>query len=255
MTDLLTELHDGIATLTFNRPERRNAMSLGLMREFDAALRSAADDDLVRVVVIAGAGGKAFGAGLDIKEAPTLSAGEQAEQHGLYEGLQQMLADFPKPVVAAIEGVAAGGSLQMALHADLIVVAQGARIGMPELSAGRPCIMGSFLLDRSIGPGLTARLVLGQDWLDADGAVACGLAALAVPQGGALDAARTYAARLANTAPKALAATLAWLRVLRNGGGRSLAEAIAHADTILPESAANDEATTASARFSRGAHA
>ncbi|MGI3166879.1 enoyl-CoA hydratase/isomerase family protein [Pseudooceanicola sp. 200-1SW] len=252
MTELLIEIRDGAATVTFNRPERRNAMSLGLMRKLDAALDDLARDTSVRAVILTGAGDKAFGAGLDIKEAATLSAAEHEEQHALYEGTQQKLASYPKPLIAAIEGVAAGGSLQMALHCDLIVVAEGARIGMPELSAGRPCIMGSFLLARSFGPALAARLVLGQDWIGAAEAEACGLASRRAPQGAALDGARAYAAKLSATAPQALAATLAWLRQLRNGGAHSLGDAIAYADQILPDLATGDEAMAASARFAGG---
>lgn len=252
MSELLIEIRDGAAIVTFNRPERRNAMSLGLMRKLDAALDTLATDEAVRVVILTGAGDKAFGAGLDIKEAATLSEAEHAEQHALYEGTQQKMAAYPKPLIAAIEGVAAGGSLQMALHCDLIVVAEGARIGMPELSAGRPCIMGSFLLARSFGPAVAARLVLGQDWIGAADAAACGMASRTVPQGEALDAACAYAEKLAATAPQALAATLGWMRELRNGGAHSLSDAVAYADRILPALAAGEEAMAASARFAGG---
>jgi len=253
MSEVVVTRGGSVATVIFNRPERRNAMSLGLMRAFDAALAALAADRAVAVVVIAGEGGQAFGAGLDIKEASTLSPEQHAEQHALYEGFQQRMIDFPKPLVAAVEGVAAGASLQVVLHCDLVVVAEGARIGMPELSAGRPAIMGSYLLWSRLGPGVAARLILGQDWLDAREAAACGLAAKAVAKGEALEAAFAYAARLATTAPNALAATLAWLRELRNGAGSGFADARARADAILPDAAASDEARAADAHFARGA--
>ncbi|MCR8549178.1 enoyl-CoA hydratase/isomerase family protein [Salipiger sp. P9] len=249
MSALITEIRDNVAILTSNRPERRNAMSLGLMRLLDRALDEMAADEDVRAVILTGAGDKAFGAGLDIKEAALLSEEDRSEQHALYEGTQRKLAAYPKPLIAAIEGVAAGGSLQLALHCDLVVVAEGARIGMPELSAGRPCIMGSFLLTRSLGPSVAARLVLGQDWIGTADAAACGLATRVVPQGEALECALGYGAKLAATAPKALTATLGWMRELRNGGAASLAGTVAYADRVLPELAASDEAMAASASF------
>ena len=255
MSDLQITRDAGVAVLTFCRPERRNALSLGLMRDLDSALAALSGDGDIRVVVLTGAGNKAFGAGLDIKEAAMLGKAEQDEQHGHYESIQRRMAAFPKPLIAAIEGVAAGASLQVALHCDLIVVAEGARIGMPELSAGRPCIMGSYLLTSRIGPVGAARMVLGQDWLNADAALSLGLASLTTPTGGAIAAAQAYAEKLAGTAPNALAATLAWLRQLRNGSAPGLADAFARADEILPEAAGSDEALAASARFAEKGNA
>jgi len=252
VSDVLILREAGFATVTFNRPERRNAMSLGLMREFDAALAALADDGEIAAVILTGAGEQAFGAGLDIREAATLTAAQHAEQHALYEGFQRRMIDFPKPLVAAVEGVAAGASLQVVLHCDLVVAAQGARFAMVELAAGRPAIMGSYLLWSRLGPGPAARMVLGQDWLGADEAVACGLASRVVAKGAALSEAKTYAGKLAATAPGALAATLAWLRELRNGSGAGFADATARAAGILPDAAASDEARAADARFARG---
>jgi len=255
MSEIVVERAAKTAIVTFSRPERRNAMSLGMMRSFDIALADLEDDRDVAVLVLTGAGDKAFGAGLDIREAATLSPAEHSEQHRLYESCQRRLAEFPKPLVAAIEGVAAGASLQMALHCDLIVVAEGARIGMPELSAGRPCILGSYLLSSRLGAGCAARLVLGQDWLDAEAAAACGLAAQVVAPGAALDVARRYADKIAAMAPTALRATLSWLRDMRNGRGVGLSDAFARALAVLPAAASSDEALAASARFAAAGHA
>jgi enoyl-CoA hydratase/carnithine racemase len=254
MSDVLVRRDGKVATITFNRPERRNAMSLGLMRGFNAALVDLAADDGVAAVIVTGAGDQAFGAGLDVKEASTLSAAQHAEQHGLYEGFQRRMIDFPKPLVAAVEGVAAGASLQVVLHCDLVVAGEGARFGMPELSAGRPAIMGSYLLWSRLGPGAAARMALGQDWFDAQEAVAVGLASKVVAKGEALTGAQAYAGKLAATAPKALAATLSWLREMRNGRGAGFADAKLRADAILPDAAASDEAKAADARFAGGTH-
>ncbi len=249
MSELQIIRDSGVAVLTFCRPERRNALSLGLMRDLDNQLADLAEDADIRVVILTGAGDKAFGAGLDIKEAATLDEAAHQEQHAHYESIQRRMAAFPKPLIAAIEGVAAGASLQIALHCDLIIVAEGGRIGMPELSAGRPCIMGSYLLASRIGPIGAARLVLGQDWFDAETALSSGLASLVTPTGGAMDAALAYAGKIAATAPNALAATLSWLRQLRNGASLGLVDAFAKADEILPDAAGSDEAVAASTRF------
>jgi enoyl-CoA hydratase/carnithine racemase len=255
MTHLLVERDGAIATIIFNQPARRNAMTLAMLRDFAAALRALEADDQVVAVILTGAGTLAFGAGLDIREAATLSSEEHAEQHGCYEDCQRRLAAFPHPLIAAIEGIAAGGSLQMALHCDLLIVADGAKIGMPELSAGRPCILGSFLLAQRLGAGPAARLVLGQDWIGADEAAACGLATRVVPQGSALETARAYAEKLAATAPEALRATLGWLRELRNRPQATLDDAMRHADDVLPALATSDEALAAGQRLTERGNA
>lgn len=249
MTHLIVERDGGIATLTFNQPARRNAMSLAMLRDLNTALRMLDEDAQISAVILAGAGEQAFGAGLDIREAATLSSDEHAEQHRHYEESQRRLASFKHPLIAAIEGVAAGGSLQMALHCDFLIVAEGARIGMPELSAGRPCILGSFLLTQRLGAGPAARLVLGQDWITAQEAGALGLATRVVPQGTALETAQSYAAKLAATAPKALHATLDWLRILRQRPDATLDDAMRHAEKVLPALAASDEALAAGAKL------
>ncbi|HWU04367.1 MAG TPA: enoyl-CoA hydratase/isomerase family protein [Novosphingobium sp.] len=255
MSDLLIEREGAVAIVIFNQPARRNAMTLAMLRDLAAGLRGFEEEEGLLAVILTGAGTQAFGAGLDIREAATLSQEEHAEQHRLYEECQRRLAAFPRPLIAAIEGVAAGGSLQMALHCDLLVVAEGARIGMPELSAGRPCILGSFLLMQRLGAGAAARLVLGQDWLTAQEAAACGLATRVVAAGEALEAARSYAQKLAGTAPAALRATLDWLRQLRVRPGATLDDAMRHAEQVLPALATSQEALAAGARLAERGHA
>lgn len=255
---IIEHADDGIDVVRFNRPHRMNAMSLGLLRELVSYLRGV-DPTTTDCIIVTGTGERAFGAGLDLKEAPTLSPAESDEQRHLYEESQRLLAEAPVPVIAAIEGVAAGGSLQLALACDQVVIADGARIGMPELSAGRPCIMGSYLLASRAGYGPTSLMVLAGQWFDAETAVGAGIGSVRADKGQALTVAAQLAAAIALSPKDARGATLRWLRQLRWGSRLSLSEAISAAEPILAsfsdsaEVAARDRAFAAGHRHSTSA--
>ncbi|MTD16290.1 enoyl-CoA hydratase/isomerase family protein [Nakamurella sp. YIM 132087] len=237
---VLLEIRDGVGVVTMSRPERMNAVSLDLAQGLHDTLGALAVDDAVRAVVLTGAGPRAFGAGLDIREAATLDSDQLARQHELYSGVQRMIADFPKPTIAAVNGVAAGASFQLALHCDLLLAAPAARFGMPELAAGRPCIIGSYLLHRRIGPGLAADLVLTGRWLPATEAVSVGLVSRIVQPEFLLEAAVEAAAAIGGRSPAAVAATLSWLRELRTGAVPDLAGAFDRGARVSAESADPD---------------
>ena len=127
-----SELLPRVRQLTFNRPDKLNALSTPLMAEFDAALDSAAEDPSVRVLVLRGAGGKAFVAGADIAE----YQGDKRAEFIAYQMNSRRVFDklecLPKPVIGAIDGFALGGGFEIALCCDILLVSEAAQLGLPE---------------------------------------------------------------------------------------------------------------------------
>lgn len=126
------ETADGIGTITFNRPDQLNAMNRRLMDELIDAIHRIDGDEAVRVGLLTGAG-RAFMAGADLKEYASQSDGEFASFQILGRGLYAALEGNRKPVVAAVNGHALGGGFEIALACDLIVAAEGAKLGLPEI--------------------------------------------------------------------------------------------------------------------------
>ncbi|SCL22865.1 Enoyl-CoA hydratase/carnithine racemase [Micromonospora pallida] len=228
------DLDGGVVVLEMARPHRLNAISRQLATALVDALDGLATEQAARVVVLAGAGDRAFGAGIDIRELAAQTPPERDVQQRTMVRLQRTLSDYPRPTVAVVHGIAAGASLQLALHCDLLLVGPEARLGMPELGAGLPGLLGGWLLHTRGGPQLAADLLLGGRWLSGPEAVAAGLAARLVPLGEERATAVDVARQIAGYQPDALAATHAWLRRLRIGGAApSFAEAIDAAGEVL----------------------
>lgn len=197
---LIYESADGIATVTLNRPERMNAIG-GTMKEdlASAFFRLARADASLRCVVMTGAGERAFCAGADIKErvdrrrtGPEYFLA-QRETHQLIRGL----IEFERPVIAAINGVAMGGGLELALTADIRYAAAHARLGLPEVKLGAiPGAGGTQTLTRLLGESRAKELLFTAAHLDAEQALAMGLVSRVVAQdvrGAALETARKIA--------------------------------------------------------------
>ena len=208
---------EGIAHLELNRPEARNAINLALGRELAAHLEALAPREDVRVLVLSGAGGKAFAAGADIAELR-----ERTHREALLAfnpRLFQQVEDFPRPTVAAIEGYALGGGLELALACDVRVAAQGARLGLPEASLGiLPGAGGTWRLPRLVGLGRAKELVFTGRLVEADEAASLGLVEQVCPAGGALAAAKALAASIARNAPLALQVAKLALNTAARGG-------------------------------------
>ncbi|WP_165774268.1 enoyl-CoA hydratase/isomerase family protein [Mycolicibacterium sphagni] len=174
MTDTIcTTTHHGIVTVTLNRPHVRNALRL---REFDRLIQivdTVADDPELRVLLLTGTG-ETFCAGGDLKESATLGPEELAE-HPVHR-LTERLTRFPKVLIAAVHGAAAGFGATMLLHADAVVAGPLARIATPFASLGVPAEAGSSLLLPAIaGPRVAARMLLFGERIGAAEAHACGL--------------------------------------------------------------------------------
>ena len=172
---LLLTVDAHVAVITINRPEKRNALNAAVRRELLQALDALRDDDQARVIVITGAGEKAFIAGADIGEfaerTPVEQRGVMAERRIFDE-----VADYPKPVIAMINGFALGGGCELALACDVRVAARSARLGQPEIKLGIiPGGGGTQRLPRMVGVGNAMRLILTAELIGAEEAQRIGL--------------------------------------------------------------------------------
>lgn len=202
------ELRGNVAVITLNRPERMNtlggSMKPDLARAFFDLARA---DDRVRAVLITGAGDRAFCAGADIKER---AGGEQAgaeffvaqkATHDLFRNIEE----FEKPVIAAINGVALGGGLEIALCCDIRIAAEGARFGLPEIKLGViPAAGGTQRLPRLIGEARAKELILTADLVDAETALRFGIVSRVLPPAELMPAALALAQRIAEHPPLAV---------------------------------------------------
>ena len=178
---LRVETDGAVTLLTIDRPEKRNALSAQVRAELIAALDALRDDDGVRVLVLTGAGEKAFVAGADIAE---FAERTPLEQRAAMTGRRVFdeIAAYPKPVIAMINGFCLGGGCELALACDLRVAADTAKLGQPEINLGIiPGGGGTQRLPRVVGTGQAMRLVLTGELVDAAEALRIGLVDLVHP--------------------------------------------------------------------------
>ena len=180
MTELI--LYDrpepGIAVLTFNRPEKMNALSTALLDQFEARLHEIETDDSVRVLILTGAGDKAFIAGADIGEYNGQTFDEFVAYQFYGRRLFSYLEEFPKPTIGAINGYALGGGFEIALCLDILLASSNARFGLPEGLLGlSPGGGGTQRLTRAVGRYVAADVMLSARRLSAERAFALGLVA------------------------------------------------------------------------------
>jgi enoyl-CoA hydratase len=172
---VLAERDGAVLLLTLNRPEKRNALNAGLRAALRDALAKDRDDPETRVVVLKGAGDKAFAAGADVEE---MAARDPWAQRAFITPphIYGAVASHPKPVVAALNGHALGAGLELAMACDLRIASSAAKLGQPEINLGIiPGGGGTQRLPRLVGAGRAARMVLTGDSIDAQTALAWGL--------------------------------------------------------------------------------
>ncbi len=173
---LLFEVKDGIALVTFNRPEALNALSPEVMAELDDALNKIAGDESVRMVVLTGAGDKAFVAGADIKVMSTFTPLIAKRFSVKGQVVIDKISRIPQPVIACVNGFALGGGCEIALACDFIYAADTAKFGQPEINLGvMPGFGGTQRLARRVGLGLAKELCLTGEMISAEEARRIGL--------------------------------------------------------------------------------
>lgn len=204
MSLVLTEIAaPGVVLVRLNRPEVRNALNLALRQELAETFRGFVGDQALRCVVLAGSGGS-FSGGADIADMATLDA--IAFYHRHTERLWAAIADCPLPVIAAVEGYALGGGLELALHADIIVASPSSRMGQPEVRVGiMPGAAGTQRLTRALGKYRAMLLCLTGELIDGTQAAAMGLVSRLAEDRRVLDAALAIAGRIARMPPIAVA--------------------------------------------------
>lgn len=153
--------------LTFNRPNKANALSLPLLAEFNRALKEAATRDDVRAVVITGAGERNFSAGADLSSPPGDAAAHQAKRRTEFSAALMALVDFRKPVVSAVNGAACGAGMMIPLLCDAVVATDSARFSLPEINKGLPALPGVAIVKDRFGSALATDLVLSGRWMPA----------------------------------------------------------------------------------------
>ena len=214
------QARDGaVVTLTLNRPDKRNAMTLRMLEELQRAVDDVARDDSIRALIVAGAG-KAFCAGLDLKDLGTTSGEDGMVELPQIEGSLHALEALPIPTIAMMQGEAIAGGLELALHCDLRVAGEDARMGMPLARLGLvvPYPLTQKLLD-TVGTVKTKHLLFTGKILDAARALEFGLVTQVVPNADLADTTRKLAADIALNAPLSLRAMKA--AIIEANGFRS----------------------------------
>jgi enoyl-CoA hydratase len=210
---VLVDRRDAVSLLTFNRPEKLNALSTPMLEQLERALDGAREDRTCRVMVLTGAGEKAFVAGADIGE----YAEQSAEAFEAYQRFSRRLFsavdDFPKPVIGAVNGYALGGGFEIALCCDVLVASTSARFGLPEGRLGlSPGGGGTQRLTRAVGPFVAADVMLSVRRLTADDARRVGLVSEVVEPGELIEAAMAKARAIVEIAPLAAGEMLGLIR-------------------------------------------
>lgn len=203
--ELQYEVRDSIAWITLNRPEALNAISDHIRAALPESLARADADDAVRVIVIRGAGEKAFCAGADIKGFNAVESLVTFRQNRAHAHWILAFDRTRKPIIAAIHGYCLGGGLEIAMACDIRIAAEGAKFGLPEVSRGTlPGAGGTQRLARIVGLGRALDMILSADHLSAEDALRMGLVSRVAPRAELLSVAEALAKRIASHAPLAV---------------------------------------------------
>ena len=215
-----SEKRGGVAIVTLNRPEARNAVNGDLAQAMEAILDDLEADDAITVVVLTGAG-STFCAGADLKKVAKGEGGDLATKKGGFGGI--VTRSFPKPLIAAVNGSALAGGFEVVLACDLVVAADIAKFGLPEVKRGLFAAAGGLIrLPHRVPLALATELAITGDPITADRALQLGLVNRVVPVAEVVDAALDLAGRIAANGPLAVRNTL---KMVREAGELTEAEA------------------------------
>lgn len=229
----------GVAYLTLDHRAKLNTLNAALMREVIAAMAALARRDDLRCAVLAGAGGRAFIGGADIREMAAITAPAEAEAFiRLVHGVCDAMRALPVPVIARIEGFCLGAGLEVAASCDMRIAATGAHFGMPEVRVGIPSVVEAALLPGLIGWGRTRRLLLLAETLDATTMEAWGFLEQVVPDVALDGAVEAAVGMILEAGPAAIRAQKA---LIRRWEGLPVDAAIAAGVTAFAASFAGEE--------------
>lgn len=205
--NILVERQGTTGVITINRPGVLNALNTATIEEISRALEELGTDDGVRAIVMTGAGNRAFVSGADIAELESLESAEQGYEHSRRtHHLLGRMQRLPKPVIMAVNGYALGGGAELAMAGDMIIAADTARFGQPEVNLGIiPGFGGTQRLPRLIGRTRALELILTGSLIDAEEAFRLGLVNRVVPAAELMDAALALANTIAEKGPVAVA--------------------------------------------------
>ncbi len=209
-SNILTTDTDRVRLITVNRPDQLNALNKATIQELHDALEGAESDADIRVVIVTGSGQKAFVAGADIKE---FAAFDEKQGQELAAKGQELLFDFivemSTPVLAAINGFALGGGLELAMSCHYRIASENARMGLPEVSLGViPGYGGTQRLAQLVGKGKAIEMVISAGMISAADALKWGLVNHVVPQDMLMEATVKHAAQICRNSPNAIGAAL-----------------------------------------------
>jgi enoyl-CoA hydratase len=210
---------DGIALVTVNRPEKLNALNRDTMGELQAAFARAVADPSIRGLIVTGAGEKAFVAGADINELAAMTPVEAQALSGRGQRIFRALETMSKPSVAAVNGFALGGGLELAMSCTVRIATPNAKLGQPEVKLGIvPGYGGTQRLPRLVGRGRALEILLSGDPIDAAEAYRIGLVNSIAPQGELLDVSRQWLRKALANGPMAVALTIQAVDIGLNTG-------------------------------------
>jgi enoyl-CoA hydratase len=202
---LLYSTQDSIVTITVNRPSVRNALNVATVEELGAAFEQAGKDPAIRVVILTGAGDKAFVAGADISEIAALDDISGAEFSSRGQRVFDAIESLGKPVIAAVNGYALGGGCELAMACSIRIAAENAVFGQPEVKLGLiPGYGGTQRLPRLVGKSRALQLLITGETIPAMEAMRLGLVDGVVPAEALLDQANALARQIAANAPVAV---------------------------------------------------
>ena len=208
--NILEEIDDNILTITINRPKKLNALNRETIQELHDAFKAAKSNDEVKVVIITGSGEKAFVAGADISEFSDYSPkeGKRLAADG-QEKLFNYVANFTKPVIAAVNGFALGGGLELAMAAHFRIASDNAKMGLPEVSLGViPGYGGTQRLPQLVGKGRAMEMIMTAGMVDANQALQYNLVNHVVEQDNLLEFAEKLARKIMNNSMVAVGAAI-----------------------------------------------
>jgi enoyl-CoA hydratase len=218
--NLLFDVEDGIAVLTFNRPKVLNALNAATIAELGDAVARVESDRSIRGLLLTGAGEKAFVAGADIAAMSTMTALEARRFAETAHAILARMEALPVVTVAAVNGFALGGGCEVAMACDLVYAGEKAKFGQPEVNLGIiPGFGGTQRLTRRVGIPRALELVLSGDMIDAPKAKEIGLALEVLPAAELLGFAKAQARKIAGKGPLAVAAAK---RLVREGADADL---------------------------------